>query len=88
MLQNAAAGGAEHTGPMGVVHIDKSVPSVGQSQQIWDRRNVAILAEHAVGHDDLACRGRLAEQFLEMIEIEMTIAITSGRRTNPCLREC
>ena len=64
--------------PVRIVDIDQRVPSVGQSEQIRDRRNVAILAEHAVGHDDLARCGRLAQQFLEMIEIEMTITVTPG----------
>jgi hypothetical protein len=36
MLQDAAAGGAEHTGAVGVVDIEHGVPARGETYQIGD----------------------------------------------------
>src|SRR6516162_369938 len=76
MLHDAAAGGAEHAGAVGIVDIDHGVPPLGEAQQIGDRRDVAVLAEDAVGHDDLGCGRRPAQQRLEMIEVDVMIAVS------------
>jgi hypothetical protein len=53
MFDDAAAGCAKHAGAVSIVNIDHGVPPFGEVQQVGDRRDVAVLAEDAVGHDDL-----------------------------------
>ena len=68
MLDDAAAGGAKHAGAVSIVDIHHFVPPIGKAQQFRDRRDIAVLAENAIGDDDLR-RGRGAtQQHLEMIE--------------------
>src|ERR1700730_2991297 len=80
MFQDAAAGGAEHTGAVGVVDIEHGVPPRGETYQIGDWGDVAVLTEQAIGDDDFGCRSRLAQQLFEMIQIEMAIGVSSGAR--------
>ena len=80
MLQDAAAGCAEYAGAVSIVDIEHGVPACGEVDQIRDRGDVAVLAEHAIRDDDFGCGSRLAQQLFEMIEIEMAIGVSPGAR--------
>ena len=54
MVHRAAAAPAEHAAAVRIVDHHHRAEFLGDLNQIRERRNVAIHAEHAVGHDELA----------------------------------
>ncbi len=80
MRQRAAPALAEHAEAMGVVHDEPGVVTLGQRQQLGQRRDVAIHAEHRIGDDELDVGLAVRQQGLEPIDPAMRVASHLRRR--------
>ena len=80
MRQGTPPGLAEHAEAMGVVHDEPGIVTLGQRQQLGQRRDVSIHAEHRVGDDELDLRLAVGQQGLEPIDPAMRVTPHLRRR--------
>ncbi|MNT26503.1 hypothetical protein D3C72_1620790 [compost metagenome] len=71
---------AQHAEAVGVIDNDPGVMALGQFQQLAQRRDIAVHAEHAVGHDQLALAGAGRQQRFQRGGVAMRVALHVGAR--------
>ena len=73
--QGAAAVRTEHAEAVRVVDDDPGIEALGQRQQFGQRRQVAVHAEHRVGHDQLDRRGATRELVRQHVHAAMRVTL-------------
>ena len=80
MGERAASALANYAEAVRVIDDEPGVVAFGQRQQLRQRREVAVHAEHGVGHDQFAPRLAAGEQALQRIGIVVRVAVMLGAR--------
>ena len=73
-VREAAAAFAQHAEAVRIVDDEPGVVRVGQREQARERRDIAVHAEHRIGGDELAPRGRGREARRQRVRVAMRIA--------------